>query len=43
MMEINWDDFGEEIGERKSSAQITDCYGVDELPDKDVPLGGKLL
>ena len=27
-------DFGEEIGVKKSSAQITDLYSIDELPGK---------
>lgn len=27
-------DFGEEIGLKKSSAQLTDLYSVDELPGK---------
>ena len=31
-----WVDFGEEIGIKKSSAQITDVYGVEELVGKDV-------
>lgn len=29
-----WVDFGPEIGERKSSAQITANYGLDELPGR---------
>jgi len=29
-------DFGEEIGVRKSSAQICDLYALDELPGKQV-------
>ena len=29
-------DFGEEIGIKKSSAQITDCYEVDELIGKQI-------
>lgn len=29
-------DFGDEIGVRKSSAQITDLYALDELPGKQV-------
>jgi tRNA-binding protein len=29
-------DFGEDIGVRKSSAQITDIYGMQELPGKQV-------
>ena len=31
-----WVDFGEEIGERKSSAQITARYGLDELVGRQV-------
>ncbi|NDI33886.1 tRNA-binding protein [Chengkuizengella sediminis] len=31
-----WIDFGEEIGVKKSSAQITECYQVDELVGKQV-------
>lgn len=31
-----WVDFGEEIGERKSSAQITGVYRLDELVGKQV-------
>ena len=31
-----WVDFGEEIGVKKSSAQITECYGSDELIGKQV-------
>lgn len=31
-----WIDFGEEIGIKKSSAQITDCYEVDELIGKQI-------
>jgi len=29
-----WVDFGPDIGERKSSAQITANYGLDELPGR---------
>ncbi|WP_256218468.1 tRNA-binding protein [Bacillus sp. MUM 116] len=29
-------DFGEEIGIKQSSVQITDCYGLDELVGKQV-------
>jgi tRNA-binding protein len=31
-----WVDFGEEIGVKRSSAQITDCYDSDELIGKQV-------
>lgn len=31
-----WVDFGEEIGVKQSSAQITDCYELDELMGKQV-------
>ncbi|MGV6852539.1 MAG: tRNA-binding protein [bacterium] len=29
-------DFGKQIGVKKSSAQITDCYEIEELPGKQV-------
>lgn len=31
-----WVDFGDEIGIKKSSAQITQCYNVDELAGRQV-------
>lgn len=31
-----WVDFGEEIGIKKSSAQITDCYELSELVGRQV-------
>lgn len=31
-----WIDFGEEIGIKKSSAQITQCYTKEELIDKQI-------
>lgn len=31
-----WVDFGEEIGVKKTSAQITDCYNLDELTGRQV-------
>lgn len=31
-----WVDFGEEIGVKKSSAQITECYKMEELVGKQV-------
>ncbi|MEC1426212.1 tRNA-binding protein [Bacillus sonorensis] len=31
-----WVDFGEEIGVKQSSAQITDCYDLDDLIGKQV-------
>jgi tRNA-binding protein len=31
-----WLDFGDEIGEKQSSAQITDCYAADELAGRQV-------
>ncbi len=31
-----WIDFGSELGIKKSSAQITECYGLDELVSKQI-------
>lgn len=31
-----WVDFGEEIGIKRSSAQITECYKIDDLIGKQV-------
>jgi tRNA-binding protein len=31
-----WVDFGEELGVKKSSAQITQCYTLQDLPGKQV-------
>ncbi|MCH2198070.1 MAG: tRNA-binding protein [Flavobacteriales bacterium] len=31
-----WIDFGPELGTKKTSAQITDFYSIDELPGKQV-------
>lgn len=31
-----WVDFGEKVGIKQSSAQITDCYHLDELVGKQV-------
>ncbi|WP_306643742.1 tRNA-binding protein [Sanyastnella coralliicola] len=31
-----WIDFGPELGTKKTSAQITDLYSIDELPGKQV-------
>lgn len=31
-----WVDFGEEIGIKKSSAQITECYNLDDIRGKQV-------
>ena len=31
-----WVDFGDEVGIKKSSAQITDCYKLEELIGKQV-------
>ncbi len=31
-----WVDFGKNIGVKKSSAQITECYGIEELVGKQI-------
>jgi len=31
-----WADFGPDIGIKKTSAQITDCYNLEELPGKTI-------
>ena len=31
-----WIDFGGEVGQRKSSVQITDLYDIDDLPGRQV-------
>lgn len=31
-----WVDFGDEIGVKRSSAQITECYSIEELIEKQV-------